>query len=452
MRMLPQSLARQATLVLVAGMMLVVLAGVAVASFTLIVPAGANGSEDFVGRVGTLVAIAQQSPEEARPGVYAAAARSGLTVSPLGTEVPDDVFPDWWTQGLERQLVRELRPLGASVLGLGHTMGGSTGGATHLGAPHGPIRVRVALADSTRLDIVTRGGWSPLQAIGQIVPTLMVVGIGLTLLAAWLGRRITRPLGVFADAATRLGTDVGTPALPESGPSELRAAARAFNRMQQRVQRLVEDRVQMLAAVSHDLRTPITRMRLRADFVDDSEQQAKMLRDLDEMEAMIAAALAFAREEMVVEPRSRVDLRALLDEIAAELTEVGETVRVSGAESAEIDGRRPALKRALRNLLENAVKYGHRADVHVTAEPADVAVTIEDEGPGIPEPELERVFRPFYRVEPSRSRQTGGTGLGLSAARSVIRSHGGDIILANRAEGGLAQLVTLPRPEILGPA
>jgi len=445
MRLLPQSMARRTTLVLVGGMALVILGGVAIASLTLIGAARADGTGDLLGRVTTLVAIAQEAPTEARPAIYAATTRSGLTVSPLGKTDPAPLFPDWWTRRLERQLARELEPLGAAVLALGHTMGGSAASAAHLWSPHGPILVRVALADGTRLDIVTKGGWLPMQAIGQIVPALLAVGIGLTALAVWLGRRVTRPLGVFATAASRLGTDVTAPALTERGPSEIRAAARAFNQMQQRVRRLIEDRVQMLAAVAHDLRTPITRLHLRAEFIEDPEQRAKMLKDLGEMEAMITAALAFAREEMVVEQRAPVDLRPLLDDIAAELTEAGHEVGVSGEEHAELDGRSATLRRALRNLVENAVKYGHRADLRLSATRNELVLTIQDDGPGIPESELENVFRPFYRVEPSRSRETGGTGLGLTVARSIVRAHGGDITLANRAGGGLVQTVSLPR-------
>ena len=449
MKLLPRSMARQTTLVLVVGMTLVVLGGVSIASLTLIGASRADGTQDLLGRVATLVAIAQEAPAEARPAIYAATARSGLAVSPLGHIEPVALFPDLWTRSLERQLARELEPLGAAVLALGHTMGGSAASAAHLWSPHGPILVRVALADGTRLDIMTKGGWFPMQAIGQIVPALLVIGIGLTALAVWLGRRVTRPLGVFATAASRLGTDVTAPALAERGPSEIRAAARAFNQMQQRLRRLIEDRVQMLAAVAHDLRTPITRLHLRAEFVEDPEQHAKMLKDLDEMEAMISGALAFAREEMLLEQRAPVDLRPLLDEIAAELTEAGHQVDVSGEQHAQIDGRGAALKRALRNLVENAVKYGRRANLRLTATRNDLVVTIDDDGPGIPESDLENVFRPFYRVEPSRSRETGGTGLGLTVARSVVRGHGGDIKLANRSEGGLVQTVVLPRSEEL---
>jgi signal transduction histidine kinase len=440
-------MARQTTLVLVVGMALVIVAGVSIAALTLMRAPQADRTEGLLGRVATVVAIAQEVPSEARPAIYAATTRSGLTVTPLGSSEPTALFPDWWTDRMERQLARELEPLGATVLALGHTMGGSASGAAHLWAPHGPVLARIALADGTRLDVVTKGGWFPMQAIAQIVPALLVLGIGLTGLAIWLGRRVTRPLGVFATAATRLGTDVTTPPMPVRGPSELRAAAEAFNQMQQRVRRMIEDRVQMLAAIAHDLRTPITRLRLRAEFVEDAGQQAKLLSDLDEMEAMIGAALAFAREETLVEPRAPVDLRRVLDDIAAELTEAGHEVRVAGDRHAEIDGRGSALKRALRNLVENAVKYGHRAEVRLTATPKQLTVTIDDEGPGIAESEFENVFRPFYRVEPSRSRQTGGTGLGLTVARSIVRGHGGDITLANRAEGGLRQTVLLPRSE-----
>ena len=216
--------------------------------------------------------------------------------------------------------------------------------------------------------------------------------------------------------------------------------------MQYRIKRFVEDRLHMLSAVSHDLRTPITRLRLRAEFVVDSEQRTKMLGDLDEMEIMIAETIAFAREETVREPTDRVDIVALLGEVKDQLSD-GETVTVVPEKSIFLQCRRTALKRALSNIVNNALAYGGgRATIDIQDYDHEIVITVEDEGPGVPEDELENVFTPFYRIERSRNRDSGGAGLGLAVARTVVRGHGGDIKLANRPEGGLRQTVVLPRP------
>lgn len=280
------------------------------------------------------------------------------------------------------------------------------------------------------------------------------------LLSAWVLGFTTRPLRRFAAAADRLGVDMNAPSLDESGPREVRLAAAAFNKMQRRLRAFVEDRTRMLAAVSHDLRTPLTRMRLRAEFVDDDTQREKILEDLGEMEAMIGATLAFARDEAAQETPAQVDVRALVDRVAENFRDAGRDVRVVDGGNPDrpapparlepptrlepIVGRRMALKRALDNLVENAVKYGERAVIGVTQDGDTVTVTVDDDGPGIPESEMDHVFRPFYRVEGSRSRDTGGIGLGLSVANDVVRAHGGEILLVNRPQGGLRAVVTLP--------
>ena len=215
--------------------------------------------------------------------------------------------------------------------------------------------------------------------------------------------------------------------------------------MQERLKRFIEGRTQMFAAVSHDLRTPLTRLRLRAEFVEDEEQQAKMLADIEEMEAMIATTLAFAREEAADETRSAFDLAGLVRGVGEALAETGMDVTCTAPEALPFSGREQALRRALANLIDNAVKYGDRARVTLTAERAAARIVIDDDGPGIPEEQREKVFQPFYRLEASRSRETGGTGLGLAAARNAVRAHGGDVTLANRAEGGLRVTVVLPR-------
>ncbi|QLH40940.1 MAG: ATP-binding protein [Defluviicoccus sp.] len=262
--------------------------------------------------------------------------------------------------------------------------------------------------------------------------------------SVWAVRRATKPLGMFGEAAERLGRDVNAPPLVGSGPLEVERAAHAFNRMQEQVQRMIRDRTQMLGAISHDLRTPLTRLRLRAELIEDEEQQRKTIADLEEMQAMIAAALGFARDEAVVEQAAPLDLAALLQTICDEAADAGADVIYDGPEHARCIGRPTTLKRALADLVENAVRYGDRARVTLAIEPTRLRISVDDDGPGMPAAELERVFQPFYRLESSRSRATGGVGLGLALVRAAIDAHGGQVELTNRPGGGLRAMVLLP--------
>ncbi len=269
------------------------------------------------------------------------------------------------------------------------------------------------------------------------------------LLTLWTVRRLTAPVRVLAAAAETLGRDVYAAPLPEDGPTETATAAAAFNTMAARIRRFVGDRTEMLTAIGHDLRTPITRLKLRAEFIDDEDLRARMLADLDEMETMVAATLAFGRDSRVTEPVSQVDLaelmRTILDEAGDAHPTLAHRLSYHGEPHATVRARPVALKRAMANLVANALVYGGSAHVTVSP-PADgaVQVTVEDDGPGIPAGELERVFEPFHRLEQSRNRETGGVGLGLPIARNMLRAHGGDVVLSNRPEGGLRAVVTLP--------
>ena len=284
--------------------------------------------------------------------------------------------------------------------------------------------------------------------------TFLVAFVLMTLAAAGLihvaVRRLIKPVGELARAAELLGRDVNARPMPENGPSEVAIAARAFNTMAERIRRFVGDRTQMLAAIGHDLRTPITRLRLRAEFLEDDEQRRRMLADLLEMEAMVNATLAFARDESAAEPSVPVDLAALcrtvLDEAADARPELPESVTCyAGPDRLTVRARPIAMKRALANLVQNALNYGGSAQVRL--EPprgGAVRVVVEDNGPGVPDESREAVFQPFRRLETSRNRETGGTGLGLPIARNILRAHGGDVVLENRSEGGLRALATLP--------
>jgi len=276
--------------------------------------------------------------------------------------------------------------------------------------------------------------------------SMAVMLAAVAILSALVVHHLTRPLATFARAAQRLGVDVKAPPLPESGPAEVRQATRAFNEMQERIRRFVEDRTQTIAAISHDLGTPITRLRLRAEFVDDEEQRQKMLADLDDMEKMVFSALSFARDDAAQEPQATVDFRTLLQRVCDDTADAGHQVSFEADEDAlAYDCRPVAMRRALTNLIDNAIKYGQQARVVLAENPTEILVTIDDDGPGIPDDRREDVFKPFHRLEQSRSRETGGTGLGLTVARTIIRAHGGDITLANRSTGGLRVEIHLPR-------
>ena len=268
----------------------------------------------------------------------------------------------------------------------------------------------------------------------------LVIGL-LSVLAA---RRLAGPIDDFARAAEQLGTGQDVSPLAERGPRELRVATRAFNQMQERLRRFLEDRTRMLAAISHDLRTPLARLRLRAEFIEDDDQRVETRADLDAMSGMIRATLVFARDDAQREPADLVDLSVLVADICDDVAELGGDVSL--AETSHVSARcQPtAIGRAVANLVENAVKYGGCARVQLVSEAHGVAVVVDDDGPGIPLDEQEKVFAPFYRLEQSRNRDTGGVGLGLAVSRTIAREHGGDVKLSNRTPAGLRARLELP--------
>ncbi|HUH94633.1 MAG TPA: ATP-binding protein [Casimicrobiaceae bacterium] len=271
---------------------------------------------------------------------------------------------------------------------------------------------------------------------------LLIVVIVLSLVAV---RWVTVPLRTLASAADKLGRDLDNPPLPERGPLEVRQAAKAFNTMQQRLSRLIAERTRLFAAMSHDLKTPITRLRLRAELLDDEALQARFTKDLDEMEAMVRETLDYLRDTAAQEPVRPLDMNALLESLQHDYREGGGAVEIEGSASAPYLGRPLALRRCLTNVLDNALRYGKRATIVVEDATAALTVRVLDEGPGMPQGQLERAFEPFFRGDASRSRDTGGTGLGLGIARNMARAHGGELVLRNRRERGLEAVLTLPR-------
>jgi signal transduction histidine kinase len=323
--------------------------------------------------------------------------------------------------------------------------------ALHAGAQPGiSFIAQVRLRDGALVTFDSRQptqiqGW-PYRLLLSLA-VLLVAVIAVSLIAV---RWATGPLNALADAADGLGADINRAPMKEEGPIEVARAARAFNTMQARLAGYIRDRTRVLAAMSHDLKTPITRLRLRAELLEDPQVRAKFTKDLDEMESMVGATLDFLRGQESGEPAQPVDVLALLESLQADVAETGGRVTVEGEARAAFPGRPQALKRCLANLIENAVKYGKSAAVAVDDSASRLEIRVRDEGPGLPQSELEKVFEPFYRVEGSRSRETGGTGLGLTIAKSVAEAHGGSLVLRNRAEGGLEVVLSLPRLDGLG--
>jgi signal transduction histidine kinase len=279
----------------------------------------------------------------------------------------------------------------------------------------------------------------------------MALNIGLELLAvtcvAWFAAKIiARPIQQLSTAAAELGDNVDQAPLIEAGPDEARQAARAFNRMQSRLREQIAERGRFLAAVSHDLRTPLTRIRLRLERLRDDETMQMLRSDVTEMTTMLDATLDYLRGEARPETAVMLDVHALVVSMAEDYEEQGFPIATCG-HVAPILSYPNALRRALTNLIENALRYGDRADVACTDDANGVLITVHDHGPGIPDSELQAVFEPFYRLESSRNKETGGVGLGLSIAREAIQRHGGTLTLMNAEGGGLMASIFLPRRE-----
>ena len=308
----------------------------------------------------------------------------------------------------------------------------------------GAVSAEIALADGSWIHFV-----APLLTVSAFSPfklgiPLAAMLVSVLLIAAWVLHRWTQPLTQFVAAAEQFGTDIHSPALSETGPSEVRTAARTVNLMQQRIRRLVDDRTAFAAAIAHDLGTPITRLHLRAHEIEEETTRSRMLADLEQMRRMITATLEFARLEFAAEPTESIDLASLVQSLCDDYFDAGQQVAVQEMHPVTIASKPIALRRALGNLLENAFKYGQRARVALATTPREVRITIHDDGPGIPHDLVEEAFRPFRRLGRADG-QTEGTGLGLSIARSIVRGLGGEIALASPAQGGLLVSVILPR-------
>lgn len=320
----------------------------------------------------------------------------------------------------------------------------------------GPIDVVVTRGDDTRglTASIPIGdhGWYALPLSDRPPPPgwdvllgwLGLVTLGAAIVATVIANRMIRPLTLLDDAVAAVGPSGTLPRLPEDGPAEVRATARAINRLSDRLHAAMESRMRLVAAAGHDLRTPMTRMRLRAEFVEDEEERALWLADLEELDRIADSAIRLVREEVAEAAPEPLGLDALLRSLADDLVALGLPVRTGTLAAAEVRGEPLALTRALRNLTINAATHGGGATIGLAVEGGEAVVRIEDEGPGIPEPLLDRVFEPFFRVDQARRQSVPGAGLGLAITREIVARLGGTIVLTNRQPRGLRQEIRLP--------
>jgi len=313
-------------------------------------------------------------------------------------------------------------------------------------ASRGPqSRIAVELPDGIMIAGHVDGGPRPWFWGAPWLMALMTAFICVTVLGLWAARALAAPLSSFAKAAENFSLDGGAEPLPERGPEEIRSVARAFNRMHERIARLMSDRTRMLAAISHDLRTPITRLRLRAEFIEDEGHRKRMLIDLDQMRAMLESVLSLLRNDRKVEAATLVDIASTLQLIADQFGDMGHVVRYDGPASATAAARPDDLHRGVTNLVENAVRFGAEVTIRLDVSDGRLVIDVEDDGPGISDARKQEVLEPFVRGDDARTMdESTGFGLGLSIARAIALAHGGELSLHDRAPHGLIVRMQLP--------
>jgi signal transduction histidine kinase len=373
--------------------------------------------------IASSIAIIDHLPAAERPGWFPRLERRNYRFE-LGNDVQGTPISGPLTASFAAAIVEALRPFEVVRV-------------VQVEKPRDAIDLVVRLSDRSTVVI---HAYRVALPISDWVPWVLALQLGVLATCGWIAvRLVTRPLVQLASAADGLGPDLKGETLEEAGPLEVAHAARAFNAMQARIAGYMKERVEILAAISHDLQTPITRLRLRTDLMDDEEDRAKFRQDLDVMSTLVREGVTYARTlHGAAEPPGRIDADALFESMVADYQDAGQPVQLEGRVGTPIVTRPNALRRILANLIDNALKYGGgTVRLHVQPAGRRLALAVTDEGPGIPDDQLEAVLRPFYRLESSRNRSTGGTGLGLAIAHQLALAMGASLVLRNRAGGGL---------------
>jgi len=380
-------------------------------------------------QLAAVVQLLGAAPAAARPLLFADIARAfpqlGVESLPAGSAARDPAGVD--LRGLHRRLGGGYRVFALAQEQDSHKVG--------IVLPDGAMISANLLQDQRQ-----RLWWS-----GPWIVTLLFGVSSVTLLGLWAARALTAPLSAFARAAESFSVNGAAAPLPERGPEEIRSVAKALNRMRERITTLIDDRTRMLAAISHDLRTPITRMRLRSEFIEDEAHRGRMLRDLDQMRSMLESVLSFLRNDRKLEAMTLVDVASTLQLITDQFADMGHKVTYEGPEHAMATVRPDDLHRSVTNLVENAVRFGAEATLRLIVSPDSVTIEVEDDGPGISDARKEVMLEPFVRGDDARNMdEVAGFGLGLSIARSIVLAHGGELTLNDRPPHGLIVRIRLP--------
>lgn len=398
-----------------------------------------------VERAEQLVLAMDALPAANRDSFLQMVPRLGLRVTSLPTQSADPVPSSAYAIALSERLGKTFTVVSLPQLLDNCPRMGSENRNAHIFCE----ALGISLHDGTGLRLTILPPRNPMPPMrSEFILYLLLFLCSIAVLAYAVSRMTMRPLNQLAQAATDLGQDINRPALPEQGSTEILLATRAFNAMQSRIRSHIQQRTHMLAAITHDLQTPLTRLRLRLEKVSDSELRDKLIGDLSDMQAMVKEGLDLARSMDSNEPLKPLDLDSLLDSVCNDAFDAGQDVSFVGKSGCAVMARPQSLQRCLINLIDNAVKYGNYAKLSVqTTHDAGkkmVHIMVRDGGHGIPDDQQKKVFEPFYRMETSRSRDTGGTGLGLTIAQNIAQQHGGSLQLSNLPEGGLEVRLSLP--------
>jgi signal transduction histidine kinase len=449
MRLWPKSLAGRLATLLILTLILAQSLSFALFSGERISALRSAYREDLFVRLVSLVGLLEASPADLQTRVLAATSSPifHVAIDPEPAVPPDGVGDGNLRSGLAAAMGKPVDDVRVALGGPpwrnrpNRDRGPSDDHPPRRAPPW--VRASVHMADGRWLN--ANADRPPVPPLGRpFLASFLISALAVGAVGALGVGFASRPLRNLATAADRLGRGETFEPLPETGPQETRQANVAFNRMRERLDRYIRDRTAMLAAIAHDLRTPITSLRLRAEFIEDEEAKTKILETLAEMQAMAEAVLAFTRGDAESEASRATDVSSLVESIVEDAAASRRDATFGESPAITLTCRPFALRRAIGNLVDNATAYGVRARARVEAEKDAVRIIVEDDGPGIPAADLERVFEPFVRLEGSRSRETGGAGLGLAIARSIFRAHGGDVTLVNRPKGGLRATATLP--------
>lgn len=444
MRIFPQSIRNRTTAVLIIGLLLVMILSMVISHLVVQDDREFSNHWQLIERIRVVTQILDDLSPDQRTTIAKKLSNNDINITWSNTtEPPNHLVSDWGSKKIQKLLTTYLSDLNLQKIRSGHINHDTT-------KPHnqtiakGPLGIALQLQDQSWLIFTSdRQGhthaWLIRLAIG-----ILVFGGGISALAIWTTRRIIKPLESFAEASQHFGMNVDAPPMSECGPSEIKRAVQSFNQMQQRIRLFVQERMQMIAAISHDLKTPLTRLRLRTEFIEDESQRNKALEDLQDMQVILDSTLSFAKEHTNNEAHTHVDLAALIQSLCDDLSDAGHDIKYQGPNRLTYHCAPVSIRRALCNVINNAIQYGQQAEVELHANATQFTILVNDRGPGIPEDKKVQVFSPFFRLEKSRNRETGGTGLGLAVTRTVIRQHGGDIVLADRTGGGLQVIIKLP--------